>query len=61
MNCPGLPDAPDNGTVQCTGSVFNDNCTFTCDDGYKLTGNAIRTCQDNRVWSGTDPICTKGI
>jgi len=52
--------APDNGTVDCTGNLFEDTCTFSCDDGFDLTGSEIRTCQSDRTWSGTQAVCTQG-
>jgi len=60
VSCPSLT-APNNGTIDCTGSLFEDTCTFLCDDGYELTGSENRTCQSNRTWSGTEAICTRGM
>ena len=57
---------PANGRiVSCssgtTGMGFvGDTCSFTCDTGYELTGSDIRTCQNNRSWSGSDVICRRG-
>ncbi|XP_062584658.1 sushi, von Willebrand factor type A, EGF and pentraxin domain-containing protein 1-like [Saccostrea cucullata] len=31
--------------------------TFSCKSGYKLVGNQQRTCQSNKVWSGSLPSC----
>jgi len=33
--------------------------TYVCDSGYRLEGNAIRTCSGThmRIWSGSDPLC----
>jgi len=56
-----LLTAPDNGMIDCTGSLFEDTCTFSCDDGYELTGNENRTCQSDQTWSGTDPMCIQGV
>ena len=48
-----------NGQIQCTGSqVTDENCTFTCDPGYDLTGSNLRTCQANHTWSGDTTICS---
>ena len=30
--------------------------TYTCDDGFRLDGNATRTC-DTGNWTGTVPVC----
>ena len=39
---------------------FFDVCTFTCDEGYKLSGSDSRRCEDDGTWSGTETSCTKG-
>jgi len=58
--CP-LLTAPDNGMIDCTGSLFEDTCTFSCDDDYELTGSENRTCQSDQTWSGTRAICAGGM
>ena len=60
VSCPPLT-APDNGMIDCTGSLFEDTCTFSCDDGYELTGSENRTCQSDQTWSGTEPMCVQGM
>ena len=60
MSCPPLT-APDNGIIDCTGSQFEDTCTFSCDDGYEPTGSENRTCQSDQTWSGTEPMCVQGM
>ena len=60
MSC-GTLDGPDNGAISCTGSVYEDTCSFTCDYGYELTGSDTRTCQSDRSWSGDETVCTPGI
>ena len=55
-----------NGTINCSLGddgvpSYEDTCSFTCDTGYELTGNDTRTCQSNGIWSGSDPVCRKGI
>ena len=40
---------------------YEDTCSFTCDTGYELTGNDIRTCQSDGTWSGSDGVCRKGM
>ena len=32
---------------------------FTCDEGYKLKGSPVRTCQSNGEWSGKDTKCVR--
>ncbi|XP_065916123.1 uncharacterized protein [Dysidea avara] len=57
VSCPSLT-APNNGMIDCTGNMFEDTCTFSCDQGYELSGNETRTCQSNTTWNGTDVMCT---
>ena len=47
--------------IDCTGSLFEDTCSFSCDDGYELTGSENRTCQSDQTWSGTEPMCLQGV
>ncbi|CAH1797704.1 unnamed protein product [Owenia fusiformis] len=56
-DCGTLP-APSNGTVDSTTSTFNTTVTFSCDDGYSLSGSTSRTCQANSTWDGTETVCT---
>ena len=34
-----------------------DNCSFTCNTGYELTGSSERTCQSDGGWSGSPVSC----
>jgi len=61
--------APDNGDISCLlrssdgRPTVGDSCSFTCDDGFELSGSSVRTCQRRRRntrWSGQPTICTKG-
>ena len=54
-----------NGKVDCSLGDFGipsygDTCSFTCNDGYELTGNDTRICQSNGTWSGSDSVCRRG-
>ncbi|XP_053380921.1 sushi, von Willebrand factor type A, EGF and pentraxin domain-containing protein 1-like isoform X1 [Mercenaria mercenaria] len=49
-------DAPfelTNGKVACDDPSypFDDDCMFTCDDGFKLTGSTKMTCKADKTWS----------
>ncbi|XP_029413748.1 complement C2 isoform X2 [Nannospalax galili] len=46
------------GTAR-TGSRFGlgDKVIYKCSSNLVLTGSAERECQDNGVWSGTEPLC----
>ena len=30
---------------------------YTCDQGYDLVGDEMRTCQANEQWTGAEPNC----
>ena len=60
VSCPPLT-APDNGMIDCTGSLFEDTCTFSCEADYNITGSESRTCQSDRTWSGSEAMCTRGM
>ena len=59
MSCPPLT-APNNGMINCTGNEFEDTCTFSCDQGYELSGSETQTCQSSTIWNGSDVMCTPG-
>jgi len=40
---------------------YEDTCSFTCSNGYQLTGSNTRVCQSNGSWSGSDTVCRRGI
>ena len=48
---------PANGTVSTIGTGVGDTATYSCDNGYNLTGNDTVTCQSSGYWSGPLPIC----
>jgi len=56
---------PLNGSISCSlindpFPFYEDTCNFTCNIGYGLIGNNIRTCQKDGSWSGTSTICNRG-
>lgn len=60
--CPDLP-APMNGMVgynpdtppRLEGTV----ATYSCDEGYQLSGGAERICQPTRIWGGDNIVCNR--
>ena len=65
LTCPSLPPLS-HGKINCSlgedGEANpGETCTFTCDDGYELSGSASRVCTNSETWSGTTNRCTKGM
>ena len=56
VDCGSLQD-PDNGQVGFSNTTFESTGNYTCNLGYGLNGNSIRTCEANGVWSGDPPSC----
>lgn len=59
MFCPDLKP-PENGEVQFTTKI-GDTATYTCSDGYILSGNSMRLCLPGGIWNGTEPVCNRKI
>ena len=54
--CPGLSD-PSNGEVTVSGHRTGDTAVYSCEDGFELLGDVMRTCMSNSEWSGEAPVC----
>ena len=56
---------PTNGAItyipNTSPKLQNAAATYSCNNGYTLNGEAIRTCQANRTWSEVPAICLGGI
>ena len=48
-----LTMSPVHGEVQTSGNT----ATYTCDNGYTLSGAQSRTCGADGMWSSVDPEC----
>ena len=42
-----------------TGLTEGSNAIYTCNSGYQLSGERIRTCMSNGNWSGQEPTCLR--
>jgi len=56
---------PNNGVITCSLGddgvpSYKDNCSFTCNVGYLLSGSKTRSCQSDVSWSGTEIFCRRG-
>ena len=62
--CPSLAD-PTNGQVTFSNSTnVGSIATYSCDTGFALNGNPMRTCQatgNTADWSGDDSTCERKI
>ncbi|CAH1251049.1 PKD1L3 [Branchiostoma lanceolatum] len=57
--CPTLTP-PDNGALSPVGvNSYNDEVTFTCNQGYEIEGAIRVTCQANQIWTDPVPTCTQ--
>ena len=56
--CPVL-FAPANGNIDITVTTPGSTVSYSCDPGYVLEGSAMRMCQTNGVWTGSDPVCNR--
>ena len=54
--CPDLVD-PVNGTVMMTGKSVGDTATYSCNNGFSLSGVHMVTCQGDGEWSDSPPTC----
>lgn len=58
INCNSLNDIP-HGKILYKDSrtTFNATALYVCNQNYTLTGNDIRFCEGNGLWSGKEPKC----
>ncbi|KAL3870938.1 hypothetical protein ACJMK2_038966 [Sinanodonta woodiana] len=53
----GDPGTIDHGSTVSNGFYYGNTVRYTCDIYYNLTGVSVRTCQENKTWSGLEPKC----
>ena len=58
IDCGDLLD-PADGQVSVSGTTTGGVATYSCNQGYGLTGLSTRTCGTDGVWNGTAPTCGK--
>ncbi|XP_061166124.1 sushi, von Willebrand factor type A, EGF and pentraxin domain-containing protein 1-like [Saccostrea echinata] len=51
------PRAFENGRVQYNDVSFGSKVTFTCNEGYILSGASSMSCLETGIWSSSTPIC----
>lgn len=58
MECGVLVD-PANGRVTLSmGRSVTSEASYTCNEGFTLSGDTMRTCQPDGEWSGSEPTCS---
>ena len=65
VTCPVLTN-PDNGIITCLlgddgVATDGETCSYTCNTGYVLSGEDMRTCGSDRTWSGSIATCNRGV
>jgi len=58
VDCGGLP-SPANGQVDTGTTTFGSTAAYSCNNGYTLSGSAMRNCLADATWSGTKPTCSR--
>nr|XP_039271172.1 sushi, von Willebrand factor type A, EGF and pentraxin domain-containing protein 1-like [Styela clava] len=61
VQCPPL-EAPSNGEIFCTEAAsYQSKCSFYCNEGYQLVGEAETICLHDRSWTEKTPSCERII
>lgn len=48
-----------NGAISySSGTIYGSTVTYSCSDGYEVTGVSSRVCQSSGSWSDSQPECT---
>lgn len=58
VRCPMLY-APIYGSVEINETQYESTVRYYCDHGYKLLGNAYRTCDYSGQWTNDAPSCIR--
>ena len=56
MVCPDLP-APQDGMVEVRERTVGGEAVYRCNPGLVLRGNTTRTCVEDGMWTGEQPVC----
>ena len=56
--CPPLA-SPVNGSVENDNQSVGAEASYSCSEGFSLSGPQTRTCQPNGAWSGDEPTCER--
>ncbi|XP_047448268.1 sushi, von Willebrand factor type A, EGF and pentraxin domain-containing protein 1 isoform X2 [Mugil cephalus] len=53
----GKPPPLLHGVTEGDSYNYGDFVVYSCLPGFDMKGNSIQTCQGDRTWSGTQPVC----
>lgn len=56
IDCGGL-EAPVNGFVKISGTIFGSYANYSCFHGYELFGIRTQYCKESGEWSDMTPTC----
>ena len=56
VDCGFLP-SPQNGSKSGEDTTFPHSIEFGCDEGFIISGSALRKCLANGKWSGQETLC----
>lgn len=51
------PNPVMNGSIKGSNYTYLSVLYYECDPGYVLKGAERRTCQENKLWDGNEPVC----
>ena len=57
VDCGNLTDIANGQVDHTAGTTFKQTATYSCNTGYNLVGDSIRTCQAIGNWSGSASTC----
>lgn len=56
ISCP-IPIQIRHGTIIGDDYSYGSTIRYECDEGHELVGETSRTCQENKEWTDTEPLC----
>ena len=60
LECIDLNDPPNGEVTLPMERIVGSEATYTCNEGFSLSGNSVRSCQTDGQWSGGVPTCVEG-
>ena len=59
IECDLIDPSITGGSVELSGTTFMSNATYSCSEGYKLNGSAVRMCDATEHWVPDEPTCDR--